>query len=176
MHHRRSIRLSGYDYSRAGAYFVTICVRDRAPVLGTVVDDRVDHTDCGRAVVDCWRWLAERYSQVQLDEWIVMPNHLHGIVVITEADPGSSGIGPARRKPLGQLIGAFKTVSTERVNLLRGRAGALLWQRDFYEHIMRNEAELKRIRQYIADNPRQWAMDRENPTAPERQPEEPWQV
>ena len=75
VHHRHSIRLRSYDYSRAGAYFVTICVRDRAPILGTVVEDRVDHTGCGRAVADCWRWLAERDPHVDLDEWIVIGDH-----------------------------------------------------------------------------------------------------
>jgi REP element-mobilizing transposase RayT len=176
VHHRRSIRLRGYDYSRAGAYFVTLCVRDRQPILGTVVEDRVDHTDCGRAVADSWRWLAERYPHVDLDEWIVMPNHLHGIVVIWDAALGGSETGPTRRKPLGGMVGAFKTVSTQRVNLLRGRLGEPVWQRDFYEHIIRNETELDRIRRYIANNPLQWALDRENPAATPGHLDEPWQV
>ena len=176
IHHRHAIRLRGYDYSRAGAYFVTICVRDRAPILGTIVEDRVDHTDCGRAVADCWRWLAERYPHVDLDEWIVMPNHLHGIVVIGDGDQGRSGTGPVRRKPLGGMVGAFKTVSTQRVNLLRGRAGEPVWQRDFHEHIIRNEEELDRIRRYVASNPLHWALDRENPAAMRKPPGVPWQV
>jgi REP element-mobilizing transposase RayT len=175
-HHRRSIRLRGYDYSRAGAYFVTICVHDRRPILGTVEEDRVAHTDCGRAVVDCWRWLGERYPHVEIDEWIVMPNHLHGIVVLCDAERDGSRTGGTRRKPLGELIGAFKTVSTQRVNALRARAGEPLWQRDFYEHIIRDEVELDRIRQYIATNPLQWALDRENPAATPKPPDEPWQV
>ena len=176
IHHRRSIRLRGYDYSRAGAYFVTICVRERQPILGTVEEDTVHYADCGRAVVDCWLWLAERYPHVELDEWIVMPTHLHGVVVLCDAERDAFRTAPARRKPLGELIGAFKTVSTQRVNTLCGRAGEPLWQRDFYEHIIRNAAELDRVRQYIANNPIQWALDPENPVAEPKPPDEPWQV
>jgi len=166
-HHRRSIRLSGYDYSQAGAYFVTVCAQHRACVFGKIGHDRVDLTDCGRVVATCWQWLGERYPQVDLDEWIVMPNHLHGIIMITD-DIGRGGSRTAPTvitpKPLGRLIGAFKTLSTKHVNLMRGIPGVALWQRNYYEHIIRNTDELNHIRRYIADNPLQWAVDRENPT------------
>lgn len=101
-----------------------------------------------------------------LDEWIVMPNHLHGIIVIQRPTQGGSRTAPthafALAKPPGRLIGAFKTVCTKRVNELRGTAGAPLWQRDFYEHIIRNEDESGKIRQYIRTNPLMWGEDHEN--------------
>jgi len=140
----------------------------------------------GRAAEEAWAWLAQQYPYVDLDEWVVMPNHLHAILLIHDdqrdglvgavREPpagvvherplrgrGSPVNQPTNRKPLGRLIGAFKTVSTKRVNELRDTPGATLWQRNYYDHIIRNEAELHRIRQYIADNPAQSASDRENP-------------
>ena len=178
VHHRRSIRLPGYDYSKAGAYFVTICVRDRECLFGELLEGQMIANGSGRAVGEGWEWLARQYRHVDLDEWVVMPNHLHGIVVITGAPRGGSRTAPTpiRRKPLGGLIGAFKTVSTQRVNALRQCPGQLLWQRNYYEHIIRNAAELTRIREYIANNPLQWALDRENPSAVPKGPAAPWEV
>src|SRR5262245_6084141 len=95
VHHRRSIRLPGYDYSRDGAYFVTICVRGRECILGEMIQGQVDLSVCGHVVAQCWEWLAQRYMDVELDEWVIMPNHLHGIVVISEATcRGGSGTAP----------------------------------------------------------------------------------
>ena len=186
-HHRRSIRLRGYDYSRAGAYFVTICAQDRACLFGEVVDGKMQLNDAGRVVVDAWSWLNVQYPHIQLDEWVVMPHHLHGIIIISDGRGGShvravrepplrvrESMGVANRpntrtaptgkcKPIGRLIGAFKTVSTKRINNMRGTPGISVWQRNYYEHIIRNDDSLNRIREYIVNNPLQWAMDRENP-------------
>jgi REP element-mobilizing transposase RayT len=103
----------------------------------------------------CWKWLAKQYSYVDLDEWIVMPNHLHGILVITNRMPPP----PLKRKTLGRLVGAFKTVSTDWRNQQRGTPGAPMWQRDFYDHIIRDEDELNKIREYIRTNPLRWESD-----------------
>ena len=188
-YHRRSIRLKGYDYTRAGAYFVTLCTQDRACVFGSVANGEMRPNEYGREVAGCWLWLAERYPYVTLDEWVVMPNHVHGIIVITDgndraggSDGGRGGsrtaptgprnaptgsVGqpavPMKRKPLGRLIGAFKTVSTKHVNEIRSTPGAKLWQRNYYDHVIRDDLSLRRIREYIANNPSRWALDRENP-------------
>jgi putative transposase len=188
-HDRRSIRLKGYDYTRDGAYFVTLCVQNRevgalreAPLLfGTVVDGEMRLNEYGRQVAACWLWLAKRYPYVHLDQWVVMPDHVHGIIVIADdhggggSGRGGSGRGGSRtaptgqrdvtagqtkRKPLGRLIGAFKTVSTKRINGIRSTPGAQLWQRGYYEHIVRDERSLQRIRAYIANNPSRWEPDR----------------
>jgi REP element-mobilizing transposase RayT len=199
---RRSIRLKDHDYTKAGAYFVTLCTHERACLFGAVAGGEMRLNEYGRKAADCWLWLAERYPYVRLDEWVVMPNHLHGIIVIMDdhagggrggSDGGRGGsrtaptgprdiptgphdgpmgppsgagdlrIGSAKRKPLGRLIGAFKTVSTKHVNDIRSTPGAKLWQRNYYEHIIRDDPSLHRIREYIANNPLRWTLDRENP-------------
>jgi REP element-mobilizing transposase RayT len=180
-HHRRSIRLKGYDYTQAGVYFVTIVTQNRACLFGDIVAGEVRLNAFGQAVAETWLWLATQYGYVELDECVVMPNHLHGIIIITETDNGcptdGGGVGGGsrtaptviastapmvKRKPLGRLIGAFKTVSTKRINEYRGTPGVVVWQRNYYEHIIRDERSLNRIREYIAANPLRWHLDREN--------------
>jgi REP element-mobilizing transposase RayT len=175
-HHRRSIRLKGYDYTQAGAYFVTICTQDRACLFGDVVDGQMRVNECGQVVADSWLWLSVRYLHVDLDEWVVMPNHLHGIIILTGPDDrGGSRTAPTEnRKPLGRLIGAFKTISTKRLNGLRNAPRVPVWQRNYYEHIVRSEESLTRIRSYITDNPARWDEDRENPQAIRFEPEGLW--
>lgn len=166
-HHRRSIRLKGYDYAQAGAYFVTMCTQNRTCLFGDVVDGQMRLNEYGQVVADSWLWLSARYPYVNQDEWVVMPNHLHGIMILTEPDGmGGSRTAPTEnRKPIGRLIGAFKTVSTKRLNAMRNTPGVPVWQRNYYEHIVRSEESLDRIRRYIVDNPACWEEDPENPQA-----------
>jgi len=152
---RHSIRLPGYDYRSPGAYFVTIVCKDRAPLM--------DEPDLRAVTEETWLWLAERYGYVYLDEYVIMPNHLHGIVVVDDTRRGGSRTAPTTpRKPLGRLIGAFKTVSTKRINEIRGTPGFPVWQRNYYEHIIRNQTELEEIRRYTLENPLRWDDDPEN--------------
>ncbi len=165
-HHRRSIRLQGYDYSQAGAYFVTIVAWQREMLFGDIVDGGdVVLSDFGKIVAEKWGWLEAQYDYVELGEWIVMPNHFHGILIIHDDGRGGSRPAPTpiKRKPLGGLIGAFKTVSTKEINLLRDTEGQVVWQRNYYEHIIRNEREMDRITRYIESNPLRWNDDDENP-------------
>ena len=159
IHHRRTIRLAARDYSADGAYFVTTCTINRVSLFGEIVDGHAHLNAVGKVVADTWRWLALQYSYVTLDEWCVMPDHLHGILVLgpRTAPPVDMGttdgdIVTARRKPFGRLIGAFKTVSTKHINVLRNTPGARVWQRDFWEHVVRDDADLARIRMYIREN------------------------
>jgi REP element-mobilizing transposase RayT len=118
-----------------------------------------------RAVAEeTWLWLADRYQYLDLDAFVVMPNHIHGIVVINHDCRGGSRTAPTTTlpKPLGRLIGAFKTVSAKRINEIRGTPGFPVWQRNHYEHIIRNEREFAEIRRYILDNPLRWDDDPEN--------------
>jgi putative transposase len=167
-HHRRSIRLKGYDYSSTGAYFITICTHQRECLFGEITDGEMRLNDLGQIVAGAYLWLATQYSYVHLDAWIVMPNHLHGILVLTD-DPrrGVSRNAPTR-KSLGRLIGAFKTVSTKRINLMRDTSGSVVWQRNYYEHIIRNEKSLRCIRQYIHHNPISWQQDQLHPDNPSK--------
>lgn len=161
IHHRRSIRLQGYDYSQAGMYFVTLCTRNRECLFGEIVDETMRLNPVGQIVTDSWTWLAQRYEHVELDEWVVMPNHLHGIVVINDHCKGGSRTAPT--KPIGRLIGAYKTVSTKQANTFRQTPGMLLWQRNYWERIVRDAAELLSIQEYICNNPAQWAQDKLHP-------------
>ena len=159
-HNRRSIRLKGYDYTQEGAYYVTVCVQDRKCRFGNIQEGKMILNDAGTVVNDVWQWLGEQYGYVELDEFIVMPNHIHGIICINDAGRGGSRTAPTMKiKPLGQLIGAFKTVSTKQINMRRQISGDQLWQRNYYEHIIRDEPDLIRIREYIINNPAQWEQD-----------------
>ena len=156
-HHRSSIRLKGYDYSQAGAYFVTVCTEGRQCLFGDVIDERMKLNEAGRMVQQTWENLPTRFSSVTLDTLMVMPNHVHGIIAIVGAEPnrGAAGSPPT----LGDIIRAFKSISAIRVNRLLARSGQPLWQRNYYEHIIRDEDEMNRIRQYVEDNPARWEMD-----------------
>ena len=165
-HHRRSLRLSGYDYAAAGAYFVTICTHKREPLFGAIQNGTMAVNDYGQTVADAWLWLEQQYPYVKLDTWVVMPNHFHGIIIITDCR-GGSRTAPTEKsrpiKPIGRLVGAFKTVSTKHINKLRITPGALIWQRNYYEHVVRNEDDLNSIGEYIINNPSQWDVDGDNP-------------
>jgi putative transposase len=191
-HHRRSIRLQNYDYTMPGAYFVTTCTRERACLFGMIQDREMWLNDAGRMLEQWWFELNRKFSMVDTDEFVIMPNHFHGIVVITDipvgADlrvgPVSEGGNPAHQgadagAPLHTVIQWFKTIMTN--EYIRGVNSASwpsfrvrLWQRNYYEHIIRDDKSLHRIRQYISDNPSHWAFDRENPAATTPEPEEAW--
>jgi REP-associated tyrosine transposase len=168
---RRSIRLSRYDYRRAGAYFITVCAKDRESIFGEIKEGDMELNALGRAVMDEWLRIATLRSGVELDAFVVMPNHIHGIVFLNDKE------GTARRAPTKEYFGrpvsgslptivrAFKSAATIRINKLRGTAGVPVWQRNYYEHVIRNQEELDRIRTYIEANPAMWHMDEENPLA-----------
>ena len=120
--------------------------------------------DFGQVAVESWLWLGERYHYVELDQWIIMPNHLHGILIITDDGRGGSRTAPAKpHKPLGRLIGAFKTISTKSINQIRHTPGQKIWQRNYFERIIRNDKELFNIQKYIINNPQKWELEREKP-------------
>ncbi|MDT7973589.1 MAG: transposase [Armatimonadota bacterium] len=171
-HHRRSIRLRGYDYRQPGAYFVTIVTQDRACLFGEVVGEEMHLNELGKIVWEEWFRSAEIRQEIELlpDEFVAMPNHVHGIVWIVEFPVGAHGRAPLHHAPLQRLprslasfIAGFKSATTKRINALRGTPSAPVWQRNYYEHIIRDEKSLNRIRQYIAENPLRWHLDAENP-------------
>ena len=164
-HGRRSSRLPGYDYSQAGAYFVTMSAHGWATLFGTFSGEGFTLSRCGEIVEHTWQQIPLRYAGVQSDLYVVMPNHMHGILLIADNVVGA-GFQPARAKTpssLPSLVRAFKTYSAREINLLRGTQGTAVWQRGYYEHVIRNEMDLSRIREYIATNRLKWALDRENP-------------
>jgi putative transposase len=160
---RHSVRLKEYDYSQAGAYFVTLCAQKRKPIFGNIIDGTMQMNGTGLIIAAAWRWVSEQYPYVKLDTWVVMPNHFHGIVSLLDDRRGGSRTAPTKRKPLGRLIGAFKTVSTKRINELRRTPGQSVWQRNYYEHVIRNEIDLEETREYIQNNPLKWLEDENHP-------------
>jgi putative transposase len=213
IHHRRSIRLKGFDYSQSGAYFVTMVTQGRASLFGTIENREMPLNDAGRMIVKWWNELPNKFPQITLGTFVVMPNHCHGIIIIEahvpvggdlRVSPGlfedekGGHVGPPQRPPqrppqlplqlppqlppqlspqlppqqsqdapLSQMIQWFKTMTTNEYihgvkELGWPRFDCKLWQRDYYEHIIRNEDEANRIHHYIESNPYNWAEDEEN--------------
>jgi putative transposase len=201
-HHRRSIRLKGYDYSRAGLYFITICTHHRLCLFGNIENGKMILNDAGRMVQKEWLKLPKRFSNIQLHEYVVMPNHFHSILEITvgatlvvaqndgvvhrddgvvhrddgvvHRDDGvvhrdergqPQGIAPTKPKTIGDMVGAFQSIVT--VEYIRGVKqlgwqpfnGKLL-QRNYWEHVIRNEQSYQRIAEYIINNPKNWDSDK----------------
>jgi REP-associated tyrosine transposase len=162
IHHRRSIRLREFDYSSIGGYFVTTCVQNRECLFGDVLDDVMVLSDAGGLVESVWNGLMERFTTIELDAFVVMPNHVHFIVNIVGA-VGKDGAGQGRAPTLDRIVGAFKSITAAQVNRLLSRTGQPLWQRNYYERVIRNELELHGLQDYIIHNPLKWADDTENP-------------
>ncbi|MFH2108589.1 MAG: transposase [Chrysiogenia bacterium] len=165
IHQRKYMRLHGWDYSSPGCYFITICVKNKECFLADIVYGKIVPNEYGEMVESRWLWLSNQYPYVKLDAFIVMPNHVHGLLRII---PNSVVTGrdlslpmPGKTKSLFDIIGAFKTTSSKDIHL----AGFpnFFWQRSFYEKIIRSETETNKIRQYINDNPANWDKDDENP-------------
>jgi len=172
---RQSIRLRNYDYSQAGAYFVTVCMHERQCLLGEIAGDKVEMNNAGRSVWTAWKNIPQHYPGVGVDEFVVMPNHVHGILILGDR----AGLKPAPTKKshgLSEIVRAFKTFSAREINKSRGMTSAPVWQRSYYERVIRDKGELNRIRRYIVDNPVMWAMDRNNPTVESVAKAESWQV
>jgi REP element-mobilizing transposase RayT len=153
-------RIPGYDYSQPGAYYVTIVTYLRNCIFGEVVDGQMILSDAGRIVEEEWLSTEKLRAEVKLDAYVVMPNHLHGIVLI-EAPSGDSN--PSGRQSLTRIVNGFKAAVTRRISALIGLQGTSVWQRSFHDHVIRDERSLERIREYVAGNPMGWETDEENP-------------
>jgi len=169
--HRRSIRLKGYDYSQGGAYFVTVCVRNRELCFEK-------YRGLQEIVRQQWEELPQRFPDLILDEFTIMPNHIHGILIVgadrsaenvgaTLAVAQNNGAGARPAPTVGEIVGAFKSLCIhDWLTYMKEKkidAVGKFWQRNYYEHVIRNEYELNKIREYIKNNPLKWSLDRENP-------------
>jgi putative transposase len=182
-HHRRSIRLKGYDYSESGAYFVTVLTWQRECLFGEITGGEMRLNEFGQIVRAEWLKTARIRPHVEIheDEFVVMPNHLHGIIWIVDdrmvgatwqvapTQVAPTSVAPTRNKSktlipnsLGAIIGQFKTASAKRINALRQRRGIPVWQRNYYERIIRNDHELNNVWDYMDANPTNWDSDEEN--------------
>ena len=163
------MRLKGYDYSWVGWYYVTICTKDGERTLGKIVGEAMVPSKAGTIIEECWQGLPKHFPSVELGEHVVMPNHFHGIVIINDTRRGLINQTPTKEWQmmktsditLGKIVRHFKARATKTIHDI-GLAG-FQWQRNYYEHIVRNDADLHRIRTYIQNNPLQWALDEENP-------------
>ncbi len=164
--HRRSLRLPGFDYSSRGLYFVTLCTYGKECLLGNAIDARVVLNEAGKIVQKVWHDLPARFPSLAVDAFVAMPNHIHGILVLMGTGIGTKGAAssaPTSAVPsLGRVLRAFKSLTAVEVNRSCQRKRPL-WQRNYYEHIIRGGEDLDAIRRYIIENPRRWAEDRENP-------------
>jgi REP element-mobilizing transposase RayT len=174
-HRRRSIRLKDYDYASAGAYFVTICIWRKKCLFGEIAGERIILNRTGEIVKAEWLRTAELRPRISLDEFVIMPNHLHGII-ITDGTVGAYCNTPLPKQSnqekavlkspsqnIGAIVRGFKAAATKILNTIRQTPGAQLWQRNYYERVIRNEDELNRAREYILNNPLKWDLDEENP-------------
>ena len=192
-HHRRSIRLEGYDYTAYGAYFVTICAHRGQCAFGDVIDFEMHPNQLGQVIDHQWLQTGKlRRSHVRLDEFQAMPNHFHAIIWIVDEDrdrqeghsaAGDQGMmhqaptrefGKPQARSLGTVVGGFKAAVTRMAKDLVSEVTLPIWQRNFYDHIIRNEEALNRIRAYIRNNPAQWAEDKLHPDAAPNQFNQMW--
>ncbi len=187
--HRRSIRLKGFDYTQPGAYFITIVTSQREEIYGEISNGEMRLNQLGEIVRAEWLKTMDIRPNVELheDEFVMMPNHLHGIIWIVgatrwvaprgvvpvpfrEAPPCGGRVAPTTNGSrileagsIGAIMAQFKSISAKRINALRGTPGIPVWQRNYFEHIIRDEIEFGTIRNYIQDNPLKWQEDQENP-------------
>jgi len=158
LHHRRSIRLKGYDYSQGGAYYVTFCVQNRECLFGEIMNGEMQLHKRGQIIQKYWKQINKRFPHVFLDHFIVMPNHFHGIIIINDHIPCRGAVS-APQITLGKIVAWFKYQSTKHINIIRQTPGVRLWQRNYFERIIRSEKAYNRIIKYIINNPIMW----ENP-------------
>jgi len=171
---RTNNRLTGYDYSQVGHYYVTICTKNRQKLFGMVQDSRMIMNDCGNTVNACLQNIPKKYTDLQLDTHIIMPNHVHCIINIknnvgaVHEPPDNKrtihelSLQDRRKMMLPKIIGYVKMRSAKQINILCDTPDRPLWQRSFYDHIIRNEISLHKIREYIINNPLTWQFDIEN--------------
>ncbi|MFH0773852.1 MAG: transposase [bacterium] len=172
---RKNIRLPGYDYSQNGFYFVTICTQNRENVFGDIVDGKMVLNNVGRVVNQTIRETPKIRKNVKIDIHQIMPNHVHIIIIITGRVHGVGAYcntpqqldnTPHFRSPtqtLGSIVRGIKSVTTRQIRIIMGNPEFLVWQRNYHEHIIRNEIEYLKIKKYIQQNPIMWERDRNNP-------------
>lgn len=172
---RRSIRLKNYDYSQAGAYFITICTQEKECLFGKIVDGEMVLNEYGAIVKNEWMKLLNRYFNIELDIFQIMPNHIHGIITVgatlavalnnnvrAGASPAPTAVVRNENVTVGNIVGTFKSLAANEILKLykiRNEYMGRFWQRNYYEHVIRSDNELTLLREYIVNNPKKWAED-----------------
>ena len=148
---RKSMRLHDFNYATPSAYYVTICVEDRQCIFGTISEGAVVPSDRGTIAIECWREIPHKYPAIALDAYVVMPNHVHGVLLFPDAGQALPN--------LGQVVNWYKALVCKSVRRMSSSSRAVIWQRNYYDHVVRDEQDLDRIRQYILYNPGRWEED-----------------
>lgn len=164
LYHRKSLRLQGYDYTQSGAYFVTICAHHRLHLFGEIQNGEMLLSSMGNIVYEQWCQTGILRDYVELDMFVIMPNHVHGIIMILNTEMESDNLADREfsrpiAKSLSTIIGAFKASVTRHVNRLPNTPDHPIWQRNFHDHIIRNSDDLDRLREYVLYNPARWKID-----------------
>jgi len=161
---RHSIRIKEYDYTKPGAYFITICTYNRVPIFGNIIHTVMVLNEFGKLVQQEWTRTAEIRNRIGLDDFMVMPNHFHGIIITKgtmHRAPTVEQFGKPVSNSIPTIIRGFKSAVTARINAIRHSPRLPVWQRNYYEHIIRDDIDLNTIRQYIRTNPENWEKDEE---------------
>ena len=177
---RRAMRLQDYDYSQPGVYYVTICVQNRQCIFGEIIDGKMQLNEIGQIVVECWNRIPQHFSSVEIGEFVIMPNHMHGIISwgIEETEFPHLCVGTRSPRPknstrehkeddsspsLGKITAYFKYQSTKHINQSHNMARTRIWQRNYHDHVVRDDKDLQRLHQYIQNNPLKWELDQLHP-------------
>ena len=181
---RKRNRLKGYNYSRDGCYFITICTKNRIECFGEIKNGEMALNKYGYVAEKQWQWLADQYAYVKLDEYIIMPNHFHGVIILEDINnqedtarrvPTQESFGKPISGSVPSIIRSFKSAVTRLINLLSYPHKIIVWQNNYYEHTIRSEDGLNTIREYIQNNPLRWEYDRDNPKGkPDKKEEKFW--
>jgi len=162
MRERKRNRLKNYDYAEDGYYFITICAGNREEWFGKIEKEEMILNQYGKIANQCWDDLPEHYLNYSLDTFVVMPNHIHGIIVIDNDNTVGNGLKPFPTHGLSEMIRGFKTFSSRKINEEAMSGKKFQWQKSFYDHVIRNEKSLHNLRHYITFNPLKWELDIEN--------------
>lgn len=159
---KNSLRLKNYDYSNAGAYFVTLCTKNRLSIFGVLRGESVELNNSGIILEKQWKILKSRFPNIETDDYIIMPDHFHGIININPVGAIHESPGKNRRNmTLGKIIGYFKMNTAKEINLNKNTIGQQIWQKNYFEHVIRNDHDLNEIRDYIITNPSRWLLKHE---------------
>jgi putative transposase len=167
MHHRKSLQLNQYDYAQGGAYFITICTHNHKCLFGKIIGGKMILNDPGEITRHCWLGMTNHFSMVVLDEYIIMPNHMHGIIILNDNTVARHAVplrhfeqfGKPTRQSIPTIIRSFKSAATKHINETHKIPGLPVWQSNYFEHIIRHESELLKTREYIIYNPMHWTSD-----------------
>ncbi len=171
---RKPLRLPRYDYREVGWYFVTICTADRRHLFGEIDGGQFRGTELGDLVAACWREIPDHFPHVVIDAWVVMPNHLHGLIEIRDRASAAAAGNAVAAGALGTVVRSFKAAVTRRFRERHPAATAPVWQRRYYEHVLRGLKSIEYVRAYIRSNPERWHLDAENGRRSGRDPFERW--